>query len=154
MTSNSSSIPRSLYSLHHERACTKGGALAYSRLFGPLSRLSCPQVGQWLPLGWPALYLYFHLYLFVFVATKFGQFDLAIQSMCQAMHTNMHCIYEAYGWPAGQYNETFNAMFTLVRFTSVCICRLALWPGPHIPVIPHNCHWRHWRRQCKFFWPV
>ena len=20
--------------------------------------------------------------------------------------------------------------------------------------IPHNCHWRHWRRQCKFFWPV
>ena len=21
-------------------------------------------------------------------------------------------------------------------------------------IIPHNCHWRHWRRQCKFFWPV
>ena len=20
--------------------------------------------------------------------------------------------------------------------------------------IPDNCHWRHWRRQCKFFWPV
>ena len=20
--------------------------------------------------------------------------------------------------------------------------------------IPHNCHWRHWCRQCKFFWPV
>ena len=20
--------------------------------------------------------------------------------------------------------------------------------------IPHNCRWRGWRRQCKFFWPV
>ena len=85
MTSNSLAIPRSLYSLHHERACTKGGALAYSRLFGPLSRLSSPQLGQWLPLGWPALYLYFHLYLFVFVATKFSQFDLAMQSVCHAI---------------------------------------------------------------------
>ena len=85
MTSNSSAIPRSLYSLHHERACTKGGALAYSRLFGPLSRLSCPQLGQWLPLGWPALYLYFHLYLFVFVATKFGQFCVKLcMQICNA----------------------------------------------------------------------
>ena len=31
------------------------------------------------------------------------------------------------------------------------ICHLL---PPTIPPIPHNCHWRHWRRQCKFFWPV
>ena len=40
--------------------------------------------------------------------------------------------------------------FSYLATHRVCLaCPLQLVLG-----IPHNCHWRHWRRQCKFFWPV
>ena len=39
------------------------------------------------------------------------------------------------------------------RFTSNQ-CMVPIEQSYDVKDIPDNCHWRHWRRQCKFFWPV